>query len=121
MTTLGYGPPTSPFTTSGAIGRCWVYRVSFKACFWPKMKDAVAYMKKEKMVPVVVSNIGWSKFMVHDEPLSENPMKAGFRSWFLFLDQNLPTIRLIYPINLSQLYYIYVTKILSIYNINHPE
>jgi RNA-dependent RNA polymerase len=64
-------------TTSGAIGRCWMYRVSFKTWFWPKMKDALAYMK-EKRVPAVVCDVGWPGFRVHDEPEFGKPMQDLF-------------------------------------------
>jgi RNA-dependent RNA polymerase len=36
---------TTDITPSGAIGRFWVYRVSFKTWLWLEMKDALDYMK----------------------------------------------------------------------------
>ncbi|XP_066323612.1 probable RNA-dependent RNA polymerase SHL2 [Miscanthus floridulus] len=68
---------TTDITASGAIGRCWMYRISFKTWFWPKMKNALAYMK-EKRVPTVVCDIGWPGFKVHDEPEFGKPMQDLF-------------------------------------------
>ncbi|KAF8692040.1 hypothetical protein HU200_039989 [Digitaria exilis] len=55
---------TTDFTPSEAIARCWVYRVTFRAWLWPKMKDALAHMKRQG-VRVVLCDIGLD---VRDEP-----------------------------------------------------
>ncbi|KAJ1267762.1 hypothetical protein BS78_07G082900 [Paspalum vaginatum] len=64
---------TTDITPSGAIGRCWVYRVSFRTWFW-QVKDALAYMKGQG-VPVVVCD---RPLTVHDAPDFGQPMQDLF-------------------------------------------
>nr|XP_034599084.1 probable RNA-dependent RNA polymerase SHL2 [Setaria viridis] len=68
---------TTDITPSGAIGRCWVYRVSFRAWCWPKMKDALACMKRQE-VPVVFCDIGRRGLNVNDEPAFGQPTEDLF-------------------------------------------
>ncbi|RLM62177.1 putative RNA-dependent RNA polymerase SHL2 [Panicum miliaceum] len=70
---------TTDITPSGAIGRCWVYRVSFKTWLWPEMKDALAYMKGQQ-VPVVLCGIGCRGLNVNDEQAFGQPTDGLFFS-----------------------------------------
>jgi RNA-dependent RNA polymerase len=68
---------TTDITPSGAIGRCWVCRVWVSAWFWPKMKDALACMKRQE-VPVVFCDIGYRGLHVNDEPSFGQPTEDLF-------------------------------------------
>jgi RNA-dependent RNA polymerase len=68
---------TTDVTPSGAIGRCSAYRVSFAARFWPTMRTALEYMKKQG-VPVDVCDTRCRGFTVLEEPGFGRPMQDVF-------------------------------------------
>ncbi|CAD6336017.1 unnamed protein product [Miscanthus lutarioriparius] len=68
---------TTDVTPSGAIGRCSAYRVSFAARFWPTMRAALDYMKKQ-VVPVDVCDSRCRGFTVLEEPDFGRPMHDVF-------------------------------------------
>jgi RNA-dependent RNA polymerase len=58
---------TTDITGTAAIGRCWVYKISFGEWSWPEVKHALAYMRKR--VPVVVCDDDYPRpLTVRDEP-----------------------------------------------------
>ncbi|OQU76799.1 hypothetical protein SORBI_3010G213100, partial [Sorghum bicolor] len=70
---------TTDVTPSGAIGRCSAYRVSFAARFWPTMRAALEYMKKQG-VPVDVCDSRCRGVTVLEEPDFGRPMLDVFFS-----------------------------------------
>ncbi|KAK3121279.1 hypothetical protein QOZ80_8BG0650010 [Eleusine coracana subsp. coracana] len=85
---------TTDVTGTSVIGRCWVYKVSFRAWLWPEMMDVLAYLKQR--VPVTVcDDDGWTRLAMRDEPgfgqrmpepfffVQQNGQDLGFPVWFL--------------------------------------
>ncbi|CAL5011014.1 unnamed protein product [Urochloa decumbens] len=70
---------TTDVTPSGAIGRCWEYRVSFRAWHWAKMEEALEYMERQG-VPVVFCGVGCLGLKVDNEPGFGHPTEDLFFS-----------------------------------------
>ncbi|XP_034599533.2 probable RNA-dependent RNA polymerase SHL2 [Setaria viridis] len=70
---------TTDVTPGGAIGRCWVYRISFKMWFWPTMRVALEYMKMQGVLVKVIDSRG-PGLTVHDELEFGMPMQDMFFS-----------------------------------------
>ncbi|CAO2168403.1 unnamed protein product [Urochloa humidicola] len=70
---------TTDVTPSGAIGRCWEYRVSFRAWHWAKMEEALEHMERQE-VPVVFCGVECRGIKVDDEPGFGQPTEDLFFS-----------------------------------------
>jgi RNA-dependent RNA polymerase len=70
---------TTDVTPGCAIGRCWMYRVSFRTWFWPTMRVALEYMRRQRVL-VHVMDSQRPGLTVHNELEFGMPMHDLFFS-----------------------------------------